>query len=140
MSPSRPPTRLSLLVCLAIVTPLGFASKFTPGPGAWWFNDYAGGLLYEVFWVLVVMLVRPTLPVVRVAWVVFGVTSALEFLQLWDPPPLAAIRRSFLSRTLIGTTFGWWDFVHYAAGCAVGVFLVRRLGARREAVSAATGD
>ncbi len=140
MSAGTPPARPSLLGCLAIVTPLGFASKFYQGPGAWWFNFYAGGLLYEMFWILLVMAVRPSLPVVPVAWAVFAITSGLEFLQLWNPPPLAAIRRTFLGQTLIGTTFGWWDFVHYAAGCAAGVFLVRRLGARREAGSAATGD
>jgi len=68
--------------------------------------------------------------VVRVAVAVFAVTSALEVLQLWNPPLLAAVRSIFLGRTLIGTTFGWWDFPHYAAGALLAVVLLRRLPRR----------
>jgi hypothetical protein len=62
---------------------------------------------------------------------VFAVTCALEVLQLWHPAPLEAVRGTFLGRTLLGTTFVWWDFPHYALGCALGAWSGRRLGPAR---------
>jgi len=46
-------------VSLLIVTPLGFLFKFYAGPGKWWFNNYGAGLLYEVFWILIIFLFIP---------------------------------------------------------------------------------
>ncbi len=100
----RLPTRISLL----IITPLGFASKFYIGPpGAWWFNDYAGGIFYEIFWCLVVILLLPYTSAFLVASFVLVITCFLEFLQLWHPPFLEAIRSTFIGSALIGTTFTW---------------------------------
>ena len=130
MNDLRPPSRTALLLALATTTPLGFATKFYRGPADWWFNYYAGGALYVMFWMLVVLAVRPSLSVVRVAWGVFAVTSLLETLQLWQPPLLQAFRGTPLGAALIGTTFSAWDFPYYAAGCALGVLLVRQLPRR----------
>lgn len=51
--------RLRSFVSLLIVTPIGFTSKFYTGPGAWWFNNYGGGIFYEIFWCFVVILFLP---------------------------------------------------------------------------------
>ena len=110
--------RLALL--LAVVTPLGFASKLYAGPGRQWVHDHAGGVVYEVFWILLVLLVRPRLSPWRVAGAVLLVTCALELLQLWNPPALAAVRASFLGHALIGSSFSWWDFPHYLLGSLLG--------------------
>jgi hypothetical protein len=110
--------RLTLL--LAVVTPLGFASKLYAGPGQQWVRYHAGGVVYEVFWILLVLLVRPRLSPWRVAGAVLLVTCALELLQLWNPPVLAAVRASFLGHALIGSSFSWWDFPHYLLGCLLG--------------------
>ncbi len=130
MNHPRPPGRIALLCCLATLVPLALATKFYRGPADWWFNYYAGGALYVMFWMLVVLAVRPSLSVVRVAWSVFAITSLLETLQLWRPPLLQAFRGTPLGAALIGTTFSAWDFPYYAAGCALGVLLVRRLPRR----------
>ncbi|MDL1979085.1 MAG: DUF2809 domain-containing protein [Deltaproteobacteria bacterium] len=55
---------------------------------------------------------------------VFTITCALEILQMWHPPVLERIRSCFLGRALIGTSFSWWDFPHYAVGCLVGSLLI----------------
>ncbi|MFO7934644.1 MAG: DUF2809 domain-containing protein [Bacteroidales bacterium] len=47
---------------------------------------------------------------------VFSVTCLLEFLQLWHPPFLEAVRDTFIGVTLIGNSFSWIDLIHYAAG------------------------
>ena len=120
--------RKYIIISLLFVTPTGFLLKFYSGPGEWWFNDYGAGLLYEIFWILVFFFIFPGkksahhIPV----WV-FVITSALEFLQLFHPPVLEKIRSCFLGKALIGTTFVWWDFPHYAAGCIIGCLYLRRL-------------
>ncbi|MDZ7261018.1 MAG: DUF2809 domain-containing protein [candidate division KSB1 bacterium] len=120
--------RKAVLISLLIVTPLGFMTKFYRGPSAWWFNDYAGGLLYEVFWCLVVIFIWPRASALMVAGWVLVVTCLLEFLQLYHSSPfLEAIRATFIGRTLIGTSFAWWDFPYYVIGCGMGWLWIRLL-------------
>lgn len=125
MSAAPVPSRARLAATLAVVTPLGFLTKAYTGPAAGWVHDYAGGVLYVAFWVLVVLWLRPSAPARVAAAFVFAATCALELLQLWHPPFLEAIRASFFGRTLLGTTFVWWDFPHYALGALLGLALVR---------------
>ena len=113
--------RFLTIASLIIVTPLGFLSKFYRGPLDWWFNDYGGAILYEIFWCLFFFLLIPKRQAIaKISIWVFIVTCILEILQLWHPPFLQAIRATFWGRTLLGTTFVWWDFPHYAIGCAIG--------------------
>ncbi len=127
--------RVWVIASLAAVTPLGFASKFYDGPGAWWFNDYGAGVLYEVFWCLVLFLVWPLRRAAGpIAAAVFVATAILEVLQLSDVTVLRLIRSTFLGRMLIGTTFVWWDFPHYALGCVVGWGWMRGIAAMQDRV------
>ena len=120
--------RKYILLSLLFVTPTGFLFKFYSGPLQWWFNDYGAGVLYVIFWILVVFLIYPsekaanTIPV----WV-FLITCALEILQLWHPPILEKVRSHFLGSTLIGTSFTWWDFPHYGVGSIIGWVWIRRI-------------
>ena len=123
MSASR--YRLKVFLWLCAITPVGFASKFYKGPWAWWFNNYAGGILYEIFWCLVGIFFFSKAKPFWIAFWVFAITCFLEFLQLWHPPFLEVIRRTFIGRTLIGTTFSMWDFLHYFVGCGIGWFWLR---------------
>jgi len=120
----RSRTFLKHLGILLVITTLGFATKLYNGPGAWWFNNYD-----EVFWVLLVLAIWPSLSLFRIAAVVFILTSVLEFLQLWNPHFLAAVRNTFLGSALIGTTFVWWDFPYYLIGCVLAVILAQWLRA-----------
>jgi hypothetical protein len=85
-------------------------------------------VLYVIFWILAVFLILPsekaanTIPV----WI-FLITCALEILQLWHPPILEKVRSHFLGRTLIGTSFTWWDFPHYGVGSIIGWVWIRRI-------------
>jgi hypothetical protein len=83
-------------------------------------NNYGAGLLYEVFWCLAAAMLWPRLSPFRISLIVLGITSLLECLQLWHPPLLETVRSGFIGKTLIGTTFMWWDFPHYMAGCVLG--------------------
>lgn len=130
--------RLALLLSLMVVTPLGFATKWYQGPVAWWVNNYLGGALYEVFWILVVAMIWPRARALWVAAGVFGVTCALEILQLWQPSFLQVIRAKFLGRALLGTTFVIWDFFYYVVGSVLGYLWVRYLQRRRLQPAATT--
>ncbi len=112
--------RFKIAFSLLILVPIGFASKFYNGPGGWWFNNYAGGMLYEIFWCLIVVFIWPRFSGLKIALWVLGVTSFLECLQLVHPPFLEAIRSTFIGRTMIGTSFAWWDFPYYVVGCFLG--------------------
>jgi hypothetical protein len=113
--------RGEVLASLLVVTPLGFLLKLYSGPAQIWVNNYAAGVLYVIFWCLVLFFVWPRREhITKIAVGVFVVTSLLEVLQLWHPWLLEQIRASFVGRTLIGTTFAWWDFPHYLLGCVLG--------------------
>ena len=108
------------ILSLLILTPIGFYSKFYHGPAFFWVNNSLGGALYEIFWCLFFLLIFPKAKPAIIATTVFTVTCVLEFMQLWHPPFLEFIRRYFIGRTLIGTSFTWSDFPYYAIGSAVG--------------------
>jgi hypothetical protein len=122
------PARRRIVACLLITVPAGFGLKLYQGPGQDWVNNYAAGVLYEIFWCLVLFFLWPRRRhIVRIALGVLVGTGLLEWIQLWHPWILEQVRASFLGRTLIGTTFSWWDFPHYALGCALGWRLMRRI-------------
>jgi len=116
-----------LSVSLMGIIPLGIATKFYRGWGEGWINDYAGGILYEILWMILVTLAWPRLKLWKVAIAVFLFTCFLEVLQLWHPPLLQAMRSTLLGKLILGTTFVWWDFPHYAIGCVLGWFGLHEL-------------
>jgi hypothetical protein len=123
--------RKRILISLLIVTPTGFLFKLYCGPAQGWFRNYGAGVLYEIFWCLFFFYFWPRKEMItRIAVGVFLVTCFLEILQLWHPWFLEQIRSSFFGSALIGTTFVWWDFPHYALGCCIG-WLWMRLIAKR---------
>ena len=106
---------------LAALAPLGLATKAYRGPADQWVRGSAGGVLYVMFFVLLIGLIRPTPRALAVAApIVFAATCLIEATQLWNPPPLESVRGTFLGRTLIGSQFSWSDFPHYALGAALG--------------------
>ena len=119
--------RLGVLTSLLLLTPLGFAAKFYTGPGRHWVNNSLGGVLYEIFWCLVVFLFARKAAPWKIALGVFIAAAILETLQLFHPPVLEYIRSFFIGRTLLGTTFVLSDFFYYAIGCAMGYAWIRGL-------------
>lgn len=113
--------RARVLLSLCIVTPLGFWLWRYDGLGRLWFNFYATGALYEIFWCLVVFFFWPQKK--NITKIVVGVlvaTCLLEVLQLWHPIFLEKIRTTFIGKALISTCFVWWQFPHYALGSLIG--------------------
>ncbi len=118
------------LASLAVITPAGFYSKFYSGPGAFWANNSFAGALYVAFWCLAAFLFWPRRNPAWIAAIVLTATCALEFLQLWHPPALQAVRGHFLGAAILGTTFVWSDFPYYFLGAALGWLVMRAISAR----------
>ena len=121
------------LASLVVIVPVGFYSKFYRGPGAHWVNDSLDGVFYEIFWCLLVSLALPRAEPRRIAGGVLTATCILEFLQLWHPMFLEAIRSTFIGATIIGTTFDWTDFPYYFAGSGIGWYWLNRLRSKTAA-------
>jgi len=121
--------RRRVLVALPVVVALTFALKFYPGPGQWWINHWGPASVgYEIFFMLLAFLVvRRRNAVTPIAVGVCAMTCLLEFLQLWKPPWLTAVRSTFLGKALLGNTFSWWDLPAYPIGCVAGWFLLQWL-------------
>ncbi len=119
--------QIILLISLILLIPLGLAAKYYQGMFQGWVNNSFSSLFYEMFWIFLVIGINPRLSPGWVSFWVFIVTSGLEFLQLWNPPVLAAIRATLPGRLVLGTTFVWTDFIYYLIGCTLTWLLLRTL-------------
>ena len=119
--------RIVTSLTILVITSLGFASKFYAGPGAKWFNNSLGGLLYEVFWCLVISIILIKAKPWKIALNVLIITCILEILQLWHPIFLEVMRGTFIGRTIIGTTFVLSDFIYYTIGSIAGLILLKKI-------------
>jgi Protein of unknown function (DUF2809) len=122
--------RIALLVSLAIILPLGYWVRFSQGLLPEWLNDALGSVAYEIFWVLLVLLVFPRLSPWRVALGVCLATVAIEFLQLWKAPFLQAARATLPGRLVLGNTFNGRDLPAYLVGSGLGWLWGRSLRSR----------
>lgn len=119
--------QLAVIFSLIVITPIGFLTKAYHGIAAHWVNDSFSGLLYVIFWCLVVYFLLPNASPKKIAFWVFIVTDLLEIAQLWHPPFLEYLRSFYLGKVLLGTTFTWSDFLYYAAGALIGYGWLRRI-------------
>jgi hypothetical protein len=110
-----------------VLIPAGFLTKAYRGPLQIWVGGSLGGVLYEMFWIWLISLIFPRWRTWLIIVSVLAATSIIEAGQLWQPAFLVSVRRSFIGRTLIGTSFSWLDFPHYVLGCAMGGAWIGRL-------------
>ena len=113
------------LIFIVLIIPLGFFTKFYSGPAMNWISNSIGGLIYEIFWCLVLFFLFPKASPILLASIVFISTCILEFLQLWHPLFLESLRSNFIGRTILGNAFNWMDFPYYLAGSILGYFILR---------------
>lgn len=115
-----------LFCWLIIIAVLGLGTKYYPGPGRAFWNDSLAGCFYVTFWCLFWQLLLPNFKKIKLIFIVLISTSALEFLQLWHPPFLQFIRKFWLGKVIIGTTFTWTDFPYYLLGALIAFLISRR--------------
>jgi Protein of unknown function (DUF2809) len=112
--------RLALLCSMIIIVLLGYWVRFR-GVFPEWLNDALGSLAYEIFWILLVVWLLPRAALWQVALGVCLATCAIEFLQLYQPDWLQALRRTLPGRLVLGNQFSWADFPAYVVGSLAGV-------------------
>jgi len=119
--------QLWVVASMIVLVPVGFYSKYYRGPASEWVNASLGGTFYVIFWCLVVRFLWPKAAGSRIGIGVLAATCAIEFLQLWHPPLLEAMRSHFVGRTILGSTFDWSDFPYYFLGAVLGWLWLRKL-------------
>lgn len=120
-------SRKILLWLLFIITPLGFLTKFYSGYLQNWLNNSVAGLIYVIFWCLLIRYIFIKLKPINVTVSVFLVTSLLEFTQLLKYPFLEFIRSYFIGRALIGSTFSPGDFLYYTIGAVLAFIILKHI-------------
>ena len=118
--------RIVVLLSILIIVPLGYAIRFH-GSAPEWVNDSFGSIAYEIFWILLVAFLFPQASPLWTAVGVCFATCVLEFLQLWHPPFLEAMRATLLGRLVLGNNFAWSDFLSYFMGSLLGWVWMRTL-------------
>ncbi len=117
--------RLLIILLLIMIVPIGFFTKFYSGPAQDWISNSVGGLLYEIFWCLVLYFLFPKTRILLLAMIVLLTTCFLEFMQLWHPLFLEYLRSNFIGRTILGNAFNWMDFPYYIVGSFLGYVLLK---------------
>lgn len=131
------PSRLRYATLAVLLIPLGVATKLYSGPGASWIGGNLGGSVYVAFWSALILAIRPSWSVRRVAVGVFVCTTGIEFLQLWHPPVLQALRGTLLGQAVLGGVFSWIDIPWYGVGA--GMFVVLADALERRALPGSPG-
>ena len=120
--------RKYILLSLLIITPIGFLCKFYMAPARNWVQNYLVGIFYEIFWSLLGFLFFSSKSSIkRIIFTVFLLTVFIEFTQLIHFSFLEWLRSYFIGRTIIGTSFSWWDFPHYLIGSVIAYILLKFL-------------
>ncbi len=120
-----PSERKYLTIALLVIVPAGFYTKFYSGQFEFTVHNYLGGFFYEIFWILLFVMLFPRAKASTVALTFFVATCGIEFLQLWHPPFLELLRSNFIGRTILGNSFTWYDFPWYLAGSLAGYLLAK---------------
>jgi hypothetical protein len=121
--------RIALVISILIIVPLGYVVRFY-GAAPEWLNDLFGSVAYEIFWILLVALLFPKASPIWTAVGVCLATCVIEFLQLWHPPVLEAMRATLPGRLVLGNNFAWSDFLSYFIGSFLGWVWMRSCFAR----------
>lgn len=118
--------RLAAVATMVAAVLMGYWVRFH-GPGPEGLNDLLGSVAYEWFWIALCWGCFPGRSPFRISLAVLLATCGLEFLQLWQPTFLQALRATIPGRLVLGNTFSWTDFPPYIIGSVLGYVWVRFL-------------
>ena len=118
------------LILLLLLIIFGIATKFYSGPGREFVNNYLGGVIYVMFFILLASLILPHGNILKLSLLILIITCLLEFSQLITGEFLNKIRAHFIVRSLIGSVFNKFDFLFYLFGALIGYYVLRMLRTR----------
>jgi hypothetical protein len=85
------------------------------------FAKYAGDALWALMVFAGIGWLVPSRSTTAVAAWTAAVCGLVEASQLYHAPWIDAVRRTWIGRMALGTTFGWGDLAAYGLGLATGV-------------------
>ncbi len=129
--------QLRLWISASALIPIGYWVRFH-GFGPNEIKDALGSIAYEMFWIALGLACWPKVSPLKMSNGVFLLTCGLEFLQLWQPPLLQALRATLPGRLILGSTFSWSDFPAYGIGSLLGYLWVRFLAQATQKASKST--
>lgn len=112
--------RIAILISLLLVVPLGYGARFYLNSEQEWLRNLLGNIAYESFWIWLVVFLFPQTAPLNAAVGVCVASFAIEFLQLWHPAWLEAVRATLPGRLILGNSFLWADLPQYGLGSFVG--------------------
>ncbi len=125
--PVEPRSRIVLATVLVVVIVLGLGSRrfgeFLPD----FLAANAGDALWTMAVYLVLAVLAPGWPPLKLGLFAFGISLAVESSQLLDTPWLNAIRNTIPGRLLLGAGFLWIDLLRYSIGALASTALDRLL-------------
>lgn len=87
---------------------------------------YVSGIVYVLVWSVGLFAVLPGRKNIwRIPLIVFVLTCGLEFLQLYQPQFLQAVRTTLAGAAILGTCFIWLQFPYYIAGALCSYLLLK---------------
>ncbi|MEP3482500.1 MAG: DUF2809 domain-containing protein [Fuerstiella sp.] len=112
---------------IPFVIAFGLACKKYQGLGSDLINNFGpASVAYVVLLSLLLFAVWPKPDwIIQISVAAFVLTCVVEFLQLWHPAGLTAIRETMIGRLVLGTTFNVLDFPAYAIGAIVSIFVLK---------------
>ena len=122
---TQPRSRITLTIALAIIIPLGLASRKFSDQIPAFVADHAGGFLWTIAIYLALAFLAPRWSPLKLFLFAFGISVAVELSQLIDVAWLNALRKTLPGRLLLGAGFLWIDLLRYFCG-ALFAFAVDR--------------
>jgi hypothetical protein len=120
------------LIIVVVLISAGLLTKTYSGFGREFVNNYLGGIIYVVFFIILGSLILPSANILKLSLIVLFITCLLEFSQLLKGEILNELRAHFIFRSLIGSVFNVFDFMFYIAGASVGYCFLRFLKSRND--------
>jgi Protein of unknown function (DUF2809) len=118
--------RLFLIINILAVILLGYIIRFSH-IFVESFHHVAGCIFYEILWILVGAFFCTKANRKSIALWVFLGTCGIEFLKLYQPPWLQAIRATLPGRLILATTFDWYNFPVYLISSYLGWLWIKFL-------------
>jgi hypothetical protein len=122
--------RSTALVGMLAAAAIGLGSRLPMTEGVPILGPYGGDAAWTIAACAGIRLIRPTLPVLRIALLGYGLSVVVECSQLVHVDPLDEIRSHPLGALLLGRGFLWSDLVAYGVGAIVFGTVFRALDAR----------
>ncbi|MDC8759643.1 DUF2809 domain-containing protein [Janthinobacterium fluminis] len=103
-----------------LVVAIGLASRALPlFPAA--LGKYPGDALWALMIFVALGALWPGARGARLGWAALLICYAVELSQLYQAPWIRQIRSHTLGHLVLGSHFGWIDFIAYTVGVAIGV-------------------